>query len=580
MESFNFELKLVSDIDKVAKRGVDPLKKVEEQAKRSQKALDWGANLGKQFERVGFTSARAAKKQHDSFAASWAKIGMAAEKAAQRQKRAFERAVEKRADQMRENSLGAGIKEGFGFGRLASAAFIGSALADGAFKAADLLIEGAHKVVETIEEGVVRAFEEASKQQTLRIGEKLSLGAGGGKEFRQDADRFSKLTGFDDDIIRAMLLPMRRSGMNQQGARTAFAAASDVAAGEGRGGDAGRVQELLGAFNRIKLTGQVETRFLSQIGVETKGVYAELAKTLHISADEAKKRAAGGKIDPQIILNALYHGIERQQGGKLGTGSIAYSKSFEARFERLKNLPNEYLKNLVDSPNFARASDLMAGLLEKLDPESPSGQRIMSSIEGMFDKIASFIGDPEDAAENLADKVEDIIHFSEELVGDFRSWADALVPTLDTLEDIYMAARKMKAFASNDRQAQVQVLRDQAQIDQRRVARSIEKTLRAQTPEMMQEAIADRVKRAEAYKAAAHDYSPIYMPAIEKAAKQDVEDQKNKLREAAGVHITVAPGAVVVHGPIGDDETHKEAGEGLHREVTRQLARAAQGGGG
>src|SRR5574337_746742 len=238
MESFNFELKLVSDIDKVAKRGVDPLKKVEEQAKRSQKALDWGANLGKQFERVGFAGARTAKKQHDAFAGMWGKIGLSAEKSAQRQHQAFanmwvkiataETRARRRQEQERKrqeehaekSSLLGGVKEGLGLGRITSASFIGGAMAEGAFKVVDILMEGAHKVVDLMEEGVTRAFEEASKQQTLRIGEKLSLGGKGGKEFAADADRFSKLTGFDDDAIRAMLLPLRRAGMNQQGVRT------------------------------------------------------------------------------------------------------------------------------------------------------------------------------------------------------------------------------------------------------------------------------------------------------------------------------------------------------------------------
>lgn len=580
MESFNFELKLVSNIEEKASRGATALKGVQSQGQKAQKALDWSANLGKQLERVGFASARAAKKQQDAFSAAWVKIGMAAERAAKQQQRAFERAVEKRMDRMQDSSMAGGIKEGLGVGKLTSAAFYGSVLAEGAFKMVDVLMEGIHKVVDTFEEGVSRAFEEAGRQQTLRIGERLSLGRAGGKEFRQDADRFSKLTGMDDDAIRAILLPLRRAGVNQQGARTAFAAASDVAAGEGRGGDAGRIGELVQAFTRIKLRGEVEDRFLSQIGVEQKGIYAELAKTLHISADAAKKRAAAGKIDPQVVLNAIYHGIEKQQGGKLGTGSIEVSKSFEARLARVKNLPSEYLKNLVDSPAFQRASDLMAGLLENLDPDSPAGQRIMQSVEHMFDRIAGFVGDPKDAADSLADKVEDVIGFAEQLTDDFRSWADALLPSLETLEDMVFAARKFKAITTADQVGLAAVNADQARSDQKRVARGVEKQLRQQDPQMLQDAVDARLKKAEMLHKAGGFYGPINMPAVEKAARADVEAQKNELRRAAGVNIVVQPGAVQVTGNPGDDDTHREVGDKLHKHVVRELGRAAQQGGG
>jgi len=49
MESFNFELKLVSDIDRVSKRNAESLKTVQAQGQKAQKALDWGGALGKQL---------------------------------------------------------------------------------------------------------------------------------------------------------------------------------------------------------------------------------------------------------------------------------------------------------------------------------------------------------------------------------------------------------------------------------------------------------------------------------------------------------------------------------------------------
>lgn len=573
METFDFGLKLISNIDRVAKGNVDSLAKLEGQGKKTKDVL------GKQFEKVGFAEARRQQKLQEGFAASWAKIGNAAAKAQERAIKSHERAVERRVDKMREHSLMGGIKEGLGTGKLTSAAFYGAALAEGAFKAVDIMIEGIHKVVEVFTEGVAHAFEESGKQQTLRLGERLSLGGKGGKEYAEDVGRFSKLTGFDDDAIRKMLLPARRAGMNQQGVRTAFAAASDVAAGEGQGGNIGRVQELLAMFTKIQLKGGVTERMLPELGVAVKPFFADLAKQLKISPEEAKKRAEEGKINPQLLLNTVYKGIEAKQGGKLGTGAIEFSKTFESHLAKVKNLPNEYLKNLVDSPEFSRANELLGHLLENLDPESPAGKRIMDSVEHMFNRIVGFIGDPKDAADSLADKVEDLISFSEQLVDDFRSWAEALVPSLETMEDMVFALRKMKAAASGNMGDMLAVGLDEARVDKKRNERMIERGLRAGDKDMFDEAVQNRLKAAQSYQNASHENGPIYMPAVEKAAREDVEEKKNRIR---GATIHVAPGAVVVHAAPGDspDKTHHEAGVKLEKTVTRALERAAQEGGG
>jgi hypothetical protein len=589
VEAFNFELKLVSNVEGVAKRDAVALSKIEVQGKKTADVL------GKQFEKIGFAEARRQKKQQEGFSNLWAKLGNAAakaqERAAKQQERsiiAHERAVEHRVEKLKEQSLMGGLKEGFGTAKLTSAAFYGSALAEGAFKMVDILVEGIHKVVDIFEEGVSRAFEEAGKQQTLRIGEKLSLGAGAGA-FREDVGRFSKLTGFDDDLIRGMLLKTRRAGFNQQGARSAFAAAADVAAGEGQGGNAGRVGELVEAFTQIKLKGGVRERMLPGLGVDVKQFYTSLAKELKLGTgqagiDAAKKRAEEGKIDPQLLLNTIYRGIEAKQGGKLGTGAVEFSKSFEAQLAKVKNLPNEYLKNLVESPSFARASQLLGGLLENLDPESPAGTRIMASINNMFDKIVGFIGDPKDAADSLADKIEDVIDFSRQLVDDFRSWADALLPSLNTLEDMVFAMRKMVAFAEGGGWTKVHarletINTEEAKVDAKRNERMIERQLREQDPEMFQQALADRLKRTQMYQQASGQFGPINMPAVEQAARADVEEQKNRIR---AVTVNVHPGAVVVHAAAGDDpdKAHREAGANMGKHVVRELEKAAQEGGG
>jgi hypothetical protein len=554
VESFNFELKLISDVDRVANRGVAPLRKLEAQSKKTQEAL----NFHKPLERVEQQLARLNRDP-----AGFVKMKKAQKELAEQQKKLLEGAGLARG----EGFLSA-MTSKMSFTKLASAAAVGDIVGEGIMKAGESLFELAHKFADVIKEGLEHAFEEAGKQQVLRVGERLSLRGGAG-EFREDVNRFSKLTGFDDDNIRQMLLPMRRAGMGQQGVRSAFAAASDVAAGEGRGGDQGRVQELLSGFEHIFLKGGVQERLLPSLGVAVKPFYADLAKQLHVSADVAKKRAEEGRVDPQLLLNTIYRGIEKKQGGKLGTGAIEYSKTFEARMARVKNLPNEYLKALVDSPNFQKASDMMAGLLEKLDPESPAGRRIQGALEGMFDKITAFIGDPEDTAEKLSAALEQGVNLFGEAVDAAKSLADALLPSLETIEDMLIGMRQFVALSSGDKAGFQAAIVKEVEVKAGRMVRSFQRVnkMRAKfeaenaSAGMYESSAENNAQQSVAPYASASNYSPA--------------PQSGKV-----VNLSVAPGAVVVHGSAGDDSTHREAGEKLHRHVVRELARAAQQGGG
>jgi hypothetical protein len=383
VETFTVGLKLVESVSGPGKQATDALRKFNEQAQKAQETSGKGlAGFGKQFEKVGFAAARAQKKHSDDFGKMWEKVGLAAAKSqksalakSDREYMSFLRKVEQAKERMEDKSLMGGMKEGFGFSKMMSASFVGGLMAEGVMSIVDGMVEGAKKAVELLSEGIKLAFEESAQQQTLRIGERLSLGKGGDSEYREDVGRFSKLTGFDDDVIRKMLLPLRRAKMDQQSARTAFAAAGDVATGEGRGNDAGRVQDLLGSFAKIKMKGGISERMLPELGVDVKDFYESLAKQLGVSVKVAKERASEeGKIDPNILLNTIYRGIEKKQGAQLGTGNIMTSQSFATRLAKVKNLPNEYAKGMMESSTFQRASELLGGLLDKLGPRRPCRQ--------------------------------------------------------------------------------------------------------------------------------------------------------------------------------------------------------------
>jgi hypothetical protein len=307
--------------------------------------------------------------------------------------------------------------------------------ADGIEKGISILIDGFRTAVGIVEDGFKKAFQEGSKFETLKIGYKLSLRGREGKESMDDVGRFSGMTGFDDDAINAMLLPLRRSGFGRQGARSAFAAATDIAAGMGRGGDQGYVQSLLEGFNHIMLKGGIQERRLPEMGVDVKKFYADLAGTLKTTSDAAKKMAEEGKVNPQLLLNTIYKGVIDRQGGPLGTGGVEYGKSMEARLRKLTDLPNQYLKTVAESPQWDSVSAKFGSLLSDLDPSSAKGQKITNSILRAFGSLADVIHDVL-TPENIDHFVQGMTSLVA-LAGQFASYLGPILQTASNFMSAY-----------------------------------------------------------------------------------------------------------------------------------------------
>lgn len=363
MEELSFALTLVDKVAGPAKKAAESLRGVERQAKDVGKAL----NFEKDLERVN---------------GQLAKI-----KADPKGFKELMEAQKKLGDERRKlgkepffKSLGEEIGKKFSFSKLLGAEVL-----------ADTLVEGAKHAVEVITEGVKKAFEEATRSENLQLGARLSLGKEGGKEFGEDIERFSKQTGMVGDQIAAMLLPLRRAGFDQKGARTAFALAGDIAAGQGRGGDQGAIGGTLETLENIMLKGGVDKRRLATLGVSAKDFSEILGKKQGVSPEQVLKLAEAGKLDPRRIINTIAEVVQKQQGGKLGTGTEAYSKTLGARFSKLTSLPGEFLKKIVESPAWNKISDRLGTIFEKLSPESPIGKKVIGGLLAAFNAIGDAI---------------------------------------------------------------------------------------------------------------------------------------------------------------------------------------------
>lgn len=388
MENVQLQISLLEQVTGPAKQAQDALQRLRVKAVAAGEALDFSKEL---------------KRSVDELARL--KLDPKGFQAVLKAQKEIEREQEKLKKSMEPTFLGMGS---------GGWAAIGVGVA--AFGAG--LVAAGVKFASIIKDTFDHTLQVAGEYEKLKLGFDLSLGKEGAEKSRADIARFADKNGFDDDEIAKVMLPLLRAGFDQQGARTAFTAAADVAAGRGEGGNLGLIQSITDAFEHIRLRGEVQERMLPSLGVDARAFYQSLGAQLKVSAETAKKMAGEGKVDPQRILNTIYQGIERAQGGNLGTGSQAYGKTFSAYQHRLEQLPDNYLKKMEESPAWDKLKEKMDGLLDRLSPDSENGKKIMAALFRAFDKIVDLVEKiftPENI-DRFADTLEKIVGFAGDLV--------------------------------------------------------------------------------------------------------------------------------------------------------------------
>lgn len=386
-ERLSLELELLDKVGGPAKKAAAALRGVEVQAKKTQGALDFSKELSRTKDQL--TKIRLDPKGFSDL--------IRAQKSLREEREKMKKSLDGHGGFL--SSLKSGLKEHLGLeglgGKLAKASFWGHLGASAVVGIGEGFLEGAHKAVEILYDGIKEAFGAIAKEQERRAGYELTLGPEKGKEAREDIERFSKQTAFSASQNQDMMLPLFRAGLEGRGARTAYAAAQDLAAARGKGADTGAVSEAVETFAKIQQKGGVTTKQLAGIGLGATNVpafYKDLGAYLHISAKEAEKRASKpGGIDPSILLDRIYNAIEKQQGGQIGTGGDKAGKSLAGQWNKLKALPEEFFNKLADSPALPKISAAITKIFEKFDPNGPTGQRIFAALSDVFDKIAGLI---------------------------------------------------------------------------------------------------------------------------------------------------------------------------------------------
>ena len=404
METFAFELKLTDSVSAPGKKAAAAVAAIEKAAKKTHAALSWHKEIEKTEEAL-----RKISKDPVGL-----KKYIHAQKELLEQRKKINKAIGR-------ESFGEAVSGKLNLGKMFSAAALGDLFAEG-------LVEGIKLPIEMFAEGLKEAFKAIGAEQELRAGYSLTLGKHGGAEAREDAERFSKKTAFTASQVQEQMLPLFRAGIKGDDARTMYASATDLAAGQGKGSDPEAVAKAADMFARIQQKGGITSKQLSSVGLGEMNVpafYKALGLKLGVDAKSAEKLASRpGGVDPKLLRNTIVEAVNKQQGGIAGTGGEKAGKSLPAMWNKLSNAPEEFLRKLADSDAPDKLAASMGRVLEKLDPAKDPGKKIMAALSASFEWLAA--------------KAEEL--FSDENIDTFSAGVESACGYIGTLGSLLSAA--------------------------------------------------------------------------------------------------------------------------------------------
>jgi hypothetical protein len=266
------------------------------------------------------------------------------------------------------------------------------------------------ELIEKAVEGVIDLGKEiahaAGEAQRQAVSFKLLLGAEGAEEALAYIDKIATHTEFTRSELKGLAQEALFKGFKKDELSNVLPAALDI--GTFRGGGLGNAQAALEALARIKLTGQVQSRSLLQLGL---GI-DDVAKALGTTA----KQLEGHRMDPNKLIGAVYDAIAAKEHGLLGTAGLAGSSLFLANLHKLKAAPEQFFEGFAETKGFAKITDFLDKLVKMLDPSSPWGQKMMKALSDTFDAIFGNL-DPEELMGAVTSAAEDMLAFVKQLPG-------------------------------------------------------------------------------------------------------------------------------------------------------------------
>lgn len=304
------------------------------------------------------------------------------------------------------------------------------------FTGAMLVVDALEKITEKAIELGKEMVNNAAEGQ--RLGRIFSSAAGSselGKQNQEWTELLAKRTELTDMETASSFLGLKRTGASDQEAKLQSKAAADIAAVSVNKSEA--FAATISAFERINRTGVVSNRALAPLGIGVKD-FKGLDSMKGLSDKQIKKRMEEGKVDK----NDLFRLIMSRTGEKgIGEKAAGNADLLTTKLSKLTELPERFFKKLGEGKGVTVLSGAIDRMLEKLDPDGPTGKRILGGLESVFESAAAAVDSID------FDELGDVI--SEDVIPAIKAMTGMLQPTLEAVERIVRGFARIHDFMAD-----------------------------------------------------------------------------------------------------------------------------------
>lgn len=285
----------------------------------------------------------------------------------------------------------------------------------------------AYEVLENLADKFIEIGKEivSTAAKAERLGFALEAAAGGkeaGERVQEWVEANAKFSEFNNEQNAAAYLQLKRFGVEDQKAGLYMKAAEDLAAMAAPDDLTGVYQEALSAFQRMHAQGHLDARSAMRLGLGVQD-FAQLPQFQGQSKKAIAKalQDGNGKVSENDILNMI---VSHTGEKAIGERAADASQLLLNRMTNLKELPEQFYEKLGRTDATKRLSSAIGDILEKLDPDSPTGKRIFGTLENVFNELTDMVEgvDWDSVGESIVDAL------------------DMVVPALKTVESIAEAA--------------------------------------------------------------------------------------------------------------------------------------------
>lgn len=323
-------------------------------------------------------------------------------------------------------------------------------------KGVDALIEAPMEIARALKDLGEEMLTVAGRAERTNKSVELLFGKPEGADVLEYLEKIAGATEFTDLRLKGAAQSLAKVGFKGSDLTRAIAASLDIAAfssnkEEGFG-------EALASLERIKRTGRVDNRVLGGLGIGGKDFLAELSKRTGEGAATLKKKLEKGTVDSGLAIETLYSMIAKKTGKDLGGAGLEVGKGFEARMTHLKDLPDQFFQRLANSDGLVKFTEAIASALETLDPDSPLGQKIFSTLESAFNSVADTVRgiDLEVVFETAKTSIETSIELVKDLGAAFGvvvEFGSELISTLESIVTLGHLTNRLGLTGGGDEQS-------------------------------------------------------------------------------------------------------------------------------